>query len=411
MSEIPTIKNQTIISVLPEEISFFEQFTKQKRINWPAEQKDNGLLILSASMVGYIVTPLREIKLPIKYPEITFSHILRMYMYLYTFRKNDDARELDVTENSDDLDIAQSFLSELRQQIGDGIVRDYHKYRVMERNLKGEVNWIKTYQNILLHRTFPVDTKTFQLSTDIPINRLIVGALQKISHANSYAAEAQDFLNYFVDVKNPVTENGAQALAQIVFNSNTNRYRKTLNYAAMIIDNTDYDDLGNNTSLKSFLLNFDALYEDFVVKVLTEESGSQGFSTWKRMHNFDESEGIANLTYKPDILYQYLEEDPDNNYKESAFAILDCKNKAHSVFKNADVYQVISYSRKLNAKKTLLLYPSFFPRETDALYLDYELFDPDVIYAVFVNIANNSGTEFMESIRSFAKRVVKILNS
>ncbi|MFR0515005.1 5-methylcytosine restriction system specificity protein McrC [Limosilactobacillus mucosae] len=411
MSELQGIKNQTIINVLDKEVPFFEEFTRKQGIDWPSDQKNNGLLILSASMVGFIITPYREIKLPVKYSEITFEHILRMYLYVHTYRNNDDAKELDVTSNNDDLDITKSFFRLLEKQLNNGIIRTYEKTNVNSRTVVGRVNWIKSYENILKRKSNPIVAQNYKLTTNNDINRLIVGALNKLSHSNLYALQARNYLDFFSDVKNPIQKKGTNFLHTIVFNSNTNRYRKILNYAAMIIDNTDYSDLGNNTGMQSFLLNFDALYEDFVIKVLTEESHTQGFSTWGRMHVFAQSSFNNEIVYKPDILFKYIKEDPNNDYKESSFGVLDCKNKAHSVFKNADVYQIISYSRKLAAKKTILLYPSFEPKVHEVLSLDYDLFSPSVIYAVFVNIANDEGEEFLESVRSFAKDVVTILNS
>lgn len=409
MSNYRSSKNQTIIKVQDREIPFFENFTKNSGIFWSKEQKDNGLLILSASLVGYIVTPYRTIKLPVKYSEITFEHVLRMYLYLYTFRKNDDAKELDISPNSDDLDITKSFFRLLRKETSNGILREYKPANIHEKVVTGHVNWNKTLYNIKKMSNSPITTTKFSLSTDNPINRLIVGALTKLTLSNKYSSTATGFLEFFRDVKNPVKKNGAKHLQNIVFNSNTNRYRKLLNYASMIIDNTDYNDMGKNTSVRSFLLNFDALYEDFVIKILTEESHVQGFSTWNGMHALGHSSTFGDVTYQPDILFKYQSEDPNNDYKEHAYGVLDCKNKAYSIFKNADIYQIVSYSRKLNSNYAILLYPSFEDTQPAVLNLDYDLFSPASIYAAFINISKDSGEDFLKSIKNFAKTVVSIL--
>ena len=407
MPEIEGINNQTIIAIQDNEKDFFDEFTKIRHIKWPKEQRDNNLLILSASMVGYIVTPFRTIKLPIKYPELTFSHVLRMYMYTHTFRKTDSARELDITEKEEDLDIINSFLKSLKMELMNGIIRSYKLYPKMDSKVKGKVNWNKSLIRILKKDINPVVTEQFKLSTDNGINRLIVGALRKISVDFRYKAKVLSLLDIFKDVKKPVERNGASELRKIVFNSNTNRYRKVLNYASLIIDSSDYSDLGNQIGLQSFILNFDALYEEFVIKVLEQESNVEGFTTWGLMHDFSISDQINTVTYKPDILFRYKKEDPNN---ESAYGILDCKNKAYSIFKNADVYQVLAYARKLCSKKIVLLYPSFNIRKYERLNLDYEIFDPSTIYAIFINIASENGTTFLENLRAFAKEVVDILN-
>ena len=410
MPEIEGINNQTIIAIQDNEKDFFDEFTKIRHIKWPKEQRDNNLLILSASMVGYIVTPFRTIKLPIKYPELTFSHVLRMYMYTHTFRKTDSARELDITEKEEDLDIINSFLKSLKMELMNGIIRSYKLYPKMDSKVKGKVNWNKSLIRILKKDINPVVTEQFKLSTDNGINRLIVGALRKISVDFRYKAKVLSLLDIFKDVKKPVERNGASELRKIVFNSNTNRYRKVLNYASLIIDSSDYSDLGNQIGFQSFILNFDALYEEFVIKVLEQESNVEGFTTWGLMHDFSISDQINTVTYKPDILFRYKKEDPNNEYKESAYGILDCKNKAYSIFKNADVYQVLAYARKLCSKKIVLLYPSFNIRKYERLNLDYEIFDTSNIYSIFINIASENGTTFLENLRAFAKEVVDILN-
>ena len=115
------------------------------------------------------------------------------------------------------------------------------------------------------------------------------------------------------------------------------------------------------------------------------------------------------IVYKPDILFKYKKEDPNNNFKPSAYAVLDCKNKAYHIFKNADVYQLISYSRKLNAHKALLLDPSFKERHSEQLLLDRDLFSPSEIYASFINIGDIDQSSFLASIDSFRNEVLRII--
>ena len=79
--EIMESAEQNIITVQPEEIAFFEEFTKKYAISWTREEKLNNILPLSKSYVGYITTPTRIISLNPKYHEIGFEHIIRIYLY------------------------------------------------------------------------------------------------------------------------------------------------------------------------------------------------------------------------------------------------------------------------------------------------------------------------------------------
>lgn len=404
------IENQQIINIKPQEMDFFRSFTRKHRIKWDLEQQENNILVLSASLVGFINTPYRQITLSPKYSELTFQHVLRLYLYVYSYNQNSSSQLLDVSNANASFELAQQFMNYLEDNINRGINRNYKMNNTSDKVLVGKLNLGKTFLNLRQHRKFPVATKRFVLSTDTPINRILVGALKKLAKVDDYRQRALSLLDYFKDVTNSVEKNGDIAFKSIIFNSNNEYYRRTLSLAAMIIDNYEYEDFGYDKGTDSFLLNFDALYEDFVIKVLTESSANTGFSTWNKMQIFATVRRTnQTIVYQPDILFKYKKEDPENNFKPSAFAILDCKNKAHHIFKNADVYQVISYSRKLNAKKTLLLYPSFIPRHSEQLLLDSELFNPSEIYAAFINIGDVDQNSFLHSIELFRDEVSKII--
>lgn len=60
------------------------------------------------------------------------------------------------------------------------------------------------------------------------------------------------------------------------------------------------------------------------------------------------------------------------DYSPSAYDVFDVKNKAYGQFKNADIYQILTYIRLLHSKKVVLLYPAFQQKtEILSLYLIY----------------------------------------
>lgn len=67
------------------------------------------------------------------------------------------------------------------------------------------------------------------------------------------------------------------------------------------------------------------------------------------------------------------------------------------------------YAKLLHSEKALLLYPSFTNRRTETLSLNSEIFNPSLIYACFVNIGDESGEKFLQSIHEFANNVVYII--
>lgn len=406
--------NRNIIKVLDSEVAFFERFTKKYAINWSVEEKKDGLLSISNSYVGYIVTPSRKIDLLPKYNEIGFEHIFRIYLYVNSYNKTDDTSILDVTDSNSDIDVADLFFSTLSMNVRQGIHRNYRKTQKNIETLKGKIEFPITLKNYLLNKRNYVATDVSVLSLDNPINQIIVTALNKLSKISKYASKSSSFLMYFEGVNGNIN-NGKEHLRKITFNSNTMRFKQVLTYASMIIDQMDYDTIGNMIGTESFIVNFDRLFEDFVAKILLTVPEKRDFSVWSKPEIFSEiqrfNSSIEYREYLPDILYKYNREDKEKNYEPTAYAVLDVKNKAYSSYKNADIYQIVTYSKLLYASKMLLLYPSFERKKSEVLELNSEIFSPNIIFACFINISESDGKEFLQSIADFAKEVLQIVQN
>lgn len=404
---------QNIITIQKGEYSFFEEFTKKNGIAWSYEEKKNNILPLSKSYVGYITTPIRILTLKPKYNEIGFEHIIRLYLYVYGYRPADSEAILDVSNSETSADVADMFIKNLKRNIQEGIIRTYQRERIQTESIKGRVNYTKTYMDARLMKKKYVSTMVSSLSVCNDYNALILSALKKLQHTNKYTAAATELSMYF-DGASANVKNGSLLLEHINFNSNTARYRKTLTYAAMIIDQLSYSDKGSAVGMDSFLINFDKLFEDFVAKVLKEIPEKKEFSTWTYKRKFAKVLGPVGQyderEYQPDIIYRFIAEDEKFDYTPSAYAVLDVKNKAYGQFKNADIYQMLTYARLLHSQKAVLLYPSFQKRMPEQLSLDENIFSPSTISACFVNIAENSGTAFLDSVHWFSDVVVKTIS-
>lgn len=260
---------QNIITVQDGEMAFFEDFTKKYGILWTYEEKKNAILPLSKSYVGYITTPKRTISLKPKYREIGFEHIIRLYLYVYGYRPTDSAAILDVSEAETSTDVADLFVKNLKRNVQEGIIRTYERVEVQSSSIRGRVNYLKAYRDALLQKRKPINTTVSTLSLNNDYNNLILTALVKLRHVRKYTPVATELSMYFDGALQNVT-NGSLILERINFNSNTARYRRTLTYAAMIIDQLSYSDKGSTVGTDSFLINFDRLFEDFVIKVLKD---------------------------------------------------------------------------------------------------------------------------------------------
>ena len=205
--EIMESAEQNIITVQPEEIAFFEEFTKKYAISWTREEKLNNILPLSKSYVGYITTPTRIISLNPKYHEIGFEHIIRIYLYVYGYRPTDSAAILDVSESETSADVASMFIKNLKRNIQEGIIRSYQKTDIRSESLQGKVNYTRTYTNVLTGKGKPVMSRVSKLSIKNNINSLILSALEKLKQINPYEITPIEALNILYELKKDVDNN------------------------------------------------------------------------------------------------------------------------------------------------------------------------------------------------------------
>lgn len=403
---------QNIIIVQDGEYDFFDNFTKKNGIAWPFKARKNSILSMSKSYVGYINTPKRTILLEPKYREIGFEHIVRIYLYVYGYRPTDSAAILDVSNSETSADVADMFIKNLKRNIQEGLIRTYSQKRVNMGSIRGRVDYTKTYMDARLMKRKYVSTKVSSLALNNDYNNLILSALKKLQPINKYSAVATELSMYFEGALSNVI-NGSAVLEKITFNSNTERYRRTLTYAAMIIDQLSYSDTGESVGTDSFLINFDKLFEDFIIKILKEIPEKKEFGTWSQKQKFAEVFDMmgkkGEREYQPDILFRFIAEDEKYDYSPSAYAVLDVKNKAYGQFKNADIYQILTYIKLLHSQKAILVYPSFKKKRPEVLSLDANIFNPSTVSACFINIADDSGDEFLKSIHWFVDVVVRII--
>nr|WP_106782952.1 hypothetical protein [Lysinibacillus timonensis] len=414
MEEIINTEGQNIINVYPDEKDFFTKFLEKKGIAWRFEHRESSVVVLSNSLTGYIKTPRRLINIEPKYKEINLEHILRLYNYVYSYRDVQDDELLDINKSNQSQNIINSFLNKLQENVSIGVLQEYFPVEQEIRYFKGNVDYVSTYKNILKLRRNPVNTEVYTLSANVDINQLIVGALQIISQSGQSRSEAMELLGYFENVT-PIKENASQFLQSIHFNTKNIRYKKVASDAAMIIDSLFYDGVRGNIGGESFLINFDMLFEKFIRKILLEETKERHFSVWKEPKFFGNEylDGLvmSSRFYQPDILYKFNPENEDKDYKPTAEAVLDVKNKANGVFKNADIYQIMLYNQLLYAKKSILIYPSFNYRPSTILTIENDSLPVPEIHSVFIDIASLDAESFKKAISNLIENIYEILES
>jgi len=288
---------ENIIFVQQKEIIFFENFLASKNIKWNKEYKENGIIVLSKSLVGYISTPIRKINLSPKFREVSMEHILRLYYYVYGYNSNEDDEMLDMNNSTQFTNLIEKFINLLTDNISIGILREYKTKYTNINHIRGNVNYRNTYINSILQKKNPVDTSVSILSLDNYINMIIVGALKKISEISKYSSVSTEILSYFDDIS-IINTTAQELLENIVFNSNTKRYEQIVIFGSMIYDNLFFDSSFGSSGGESFIINYDLLFEKFIQKILVEQTELREFFTWNSPMQFAQ-------VYSNDILIQF----------------------------------------------------------------------------------------------------------
>lgn len=272
-------KNNNIIVVQNDEVVFFENFLISYNITWPIEQKQEGIIILSKSMVGVINTPVRKIRLLPKFKELTLDHVLRLYFFVNGYKSSSDDGLLNVTNNNNFNTIIKQFIKNTEHAVLRGLPKEYIQTEKRTNFWKGKVNAVKSIKNVTLHQQKPVATKVSILSVDSVLNQLLKAALQKVTHHADLGLHAKRLLTYFEDISTS-NDSGDIQYRNIIFTTKNLEFKKLAFQAVMIIDELYIDMSSGDVGGDSFLINFDILFEKFIRKILLSLPDKK-FSTWK----------------------------------------------------------------------------------------------------------------------------------
>ncbi len=397
MSTITHINQGDSVILLSEEIEVLEKILSSFNISSNCIDKQQSIISFPQSYVGYINLPTRKILIEPKHIGVDLRHILRIHFFLYSLQNEDFDEPIYDLDSNKTVDILKSFIFELSKVVKRGLPVSYKYFNENIKELRGNLDLIKTTINLKLHRNNIFCCNFDDLSLDVPINQLLLMALVKCENLGNEIGQIKKF---FINVSLPKT------IPNIVLNTNTMYCKKAVTLAYMILNNISVNDFGEKGYGNSFLVNFDKLFEDFVKLILTKHSGDFNFTYWDNEKPYAScftDEGEYTKSYIPDLIYNY---DPAN---VSAYCILDMKNKVSMPFNNADVYQMFFYANQLNCKKVILCYPSSKDRQNARLSFGNESFFLKRLEAVYINIAGDTALEFKNNIINFIEKVKSLL--
>lgn len=359
---------------------------------------EQDIVSFPQSYVGYLNLPTKKIIIDPKHDGLDLRHVIRIYYFLYAAESLDLDDPIYNIDKGGTYDIIDLFVSELDSVVKKGLPVEYKEGRDNLQFLRGTPNVVQTLINKRLAKREVFDCSYDELSKDIAINQVLYKAYNKVSRMMDIG-RAGLLKKDFAEVSE------VYRIPEVELNTNTLYCKKALSLAYMILNDLAVSDYGNQAYGQNLLINFDKLFEDFVKKILVSYSGDYNFSYWDTEKQYavcsSSHYGDYSKSYIPDMLYLYQ----NREIPESAFGILDMKNKTSKPFSNADVYQMFFYANQLHSKRVILCYPACENRENALLKFDQEDFSLRKIYGVYINIAGDTSKEFKDNIYRFIDAV------
>lgn len=251
-----------------------------------------------------------------------------------------------------------AFLTEVERLTHGGLVK---RYRLTEGNLhklKGRIQFPQHLRRNLLHRE-RIYTAHETYDDDNPFNRILKCALaivQRLAVRRSLAGRTAVSLLRFEQVAD--VRITADTFDRLAFGRNTERYRRALQLARLIIFNYSPDLRGGQEYVFAILFDMNRLFERFIFVHLRR---AERLYANRRLRIAGQvSEHFwRSKTIRPDIVAAFDDASPATR------VVLDTKWKVPKDGQPADddLKQMYAYNVHLGGRRSVLIYPSAGPHQ------------------------------------------------
>jgi 5-methylcytosine-specific restriction enzyme subunit McrC len=250
----------------------------------------------------------------------------------------------------------ESFLTEVEDLIHHGLVRKYRQTRKNLPALKGRILFQQHLSRNLIHRE-RFYTEHLLYNRNNRFNQILNVALDVLARvsANSHlAACARNLSISFEDIDNIAVNE--QTFARLPHTRNTERYRRALQLARLIILNYSPDIRSGLEDILAILFDMNSLFERFIYSQLKQAEARQPFPqiTFKaQMSRRFWTADSMKKSIRPDIVAQISTD------TKQELIVMDTKWKIPNDGKpsDSDLHQMHSYNVQFGAPRSLLLYP------------------------------------------------------
>lgn len=245
-----------------------------------------------------------------------------------------------------------SFLSEVEHLTHSGLAK---RYRLTEGNLyklKGRIQFAQHLRRNLLHRE-RMFTAHQVYDRDNPFNRILkcaLGIVGNLAVRQSLGSRAAASLLWFEQVADARIT--VDTFDRLKFDRNTERYRRALQLARLIILNYSPDLRGGHEHIIAILFDMNKLFERFIL-VQLHRAAPQFADRHLRVTGQVSKRFWSSKTIRPDIVASF------DGVAATVRVILDTKWKVPSDGQPADddLKQIYAYNLHLGGHRGVLLYP------------------------------------------------------
>ena len=244
--------------------------------------------------------------------------------------------------------IAQALWRQTERAIHQGLLPGYILVEESSQVLRGRL-----CESEQLHRhhglPLPLEIRHDEFTTDIPENRILRTACERMLAVPRVDAESQRMLRRLLRDFSEVTPIFRGDPAPEWQPSRLNvRYHSALRLAELVLRATSVEHESGGIAINGFLLDMPKLFEDFVTTALREALvATYGGRVQGQERNYlDEA---SQVVLRPDIVWKI---------RGSAVAVIDAKYKAEKPagYPNADLYQLLAYCTVLGLPNGHLVY-------------------------------------------------------
>jgi len=249
------------------------------------------------------------------------------------------------------------FLKEVNYIIEHGLIKKYHRNDGNLTALKGQLNFGKNIEKNLIHKERFYTTHQVYNYNHL-INQILYKALlvlDSITYNPTLSDNIARTISHFPEVDN-LSVNKTH-FDKLVTNRKTTKYDEALKIAKMILLNYSPDIKGGNENMLALLFDMNKLWEEYIYRVLAKLQDDTLKVKFQNSDKFWENKRI-----KPDIV---LTKTNDEGVEETY--VIDTKWKIIDPTKpgDDDLKQMYAYNMYWEANKSMLLYPSSNPKESD----------------------------------------------